>query len=103
MTFRDLSFWGLFNLILIVEHLITLLLLPIVYFIWRIKPSLVSFSHPAELNFYGISFSYGGADALLKTLHTIIILFLLALFIKTSVLWALGRYTVLGRLKLTRA
>ena len=102
MTFRDLSYWGLFKIILIVNWAVPILFSPLILFVWLTNPSAIKYSPSSEVLVYGISLRYGGEglDAFLNLLPIILIIGLIGLLIQTALLKALAHVTPLGRVKI---
>jgi|GEM_PF-2105536 len=101
MTFRDMSYWGIFKIILIINWAVPILLSPIILLVWLTNPSAIKYTPSAEVNVYGITLKYGGEglDAFLNILPFILIIGFIGMLIQSTILWAAAQYTPLGRVK----
>lgn len=102
MTFRDMDYWGIFKIILIVNWAIPILLIPFIFVVWLAKPNKVTFSHDSTFELFGATVTYGGEGffAVLAVLPVVIVMLIIGLIIQTAILWALARYTPMGRIKI---
>lgn len=101
MMFRDMSFSGLLKTTLIINWAIPILCLPLVFIGWKINPDAVTFYQDTTL--FGMTFKWGGEGlaGYLRALPVLLVIFIIGLIIQTTILWALGRFTPIGRIRLS--
>lgn len=97
MTFRDISFWGLFKISLVIDFLIPILLAPLILLVYLTAPEKFNLSLDHVINIYGFKLQANGEMSLvIGTLIACII----GLWFQTVFLNWLGKYTRLGRVKI---
>ena len=56
MKLKDLSFWGIFKLVLIFEYLVWIVIGPILLLIYVLNPDAINISGDFSVNLFGIKF-----------------------------------------------
>ena len=102
MTFRDLSYWGIFKIIFIVNWAVPILLAPFIFLVWLANPSVIKYTPSSSAEVYGMTISHSGEgfEAFLNIIPLILTLGLIGMLIQTAILWSIGRFTPFGRIKL---
>ncbi|WP_418152101.1 hypothetical protein AB8615_07875 [Litorimonas sp. RW-G-Af-16] len=102
MQFKDLSFWGIFKISLIVEHLITVLLMPLMLIGHFVMPEKINFDITSK---WKIGFLTADTDGLIGALVIIPLLFFticIGAIVKAAVLHFIAQKTRLGRIKISK-
>lgn len=101
MLLKDVSMYGLFRILLVINLILPLLFLPIAWFIYLVNPESLHVDME-QIKFLGISVSMDIANALFYPI--IALLFLISALVKSSFqsifVRALAKYTPIGRIQL---
>lgn len=100
MIVRDLSYWGHFKIIFIINWVMPLLLLPLIIVVFLVDPEKVTFNNSFKT--YGMTIEAGGEGLVpsFTAFPFILLISFIGLWIQAAVLYALARYTPLGRIKI---
>lgn len=99
MTFRDLTFWGLFKISLILEVVPALCLAPLILLIFLISPESIEYDTKVEVS--GMTLNFGPeASALPLGILMGLILWVIGTLILTAILYFLGQKTPLGKVRI---
>ena len=103
MQFKDLSFWGIFKLIVIFEVAIPLVISPFIFTYYLVRPDRFSFNFDWSVKAMGMNVKTTPHSA------NIIIVILIGLFlaiismlIQSGILNFLGQKTLLGKIQIGR-
>lgn len=103
MTLRDISYWGLFKLSLVLDFLILILLSPLIGLTYLIAPDRVQFDVAEGIRIYGVIVKTGdGNTDLIGLLISIILIGFIGLMIKCAVLTFIFRKTPIGKIVIGR-
>ena len=103
MTFRDLSYWGIFKLTLIFEFLVSILITPFMFLLYAVKPDAFTFNIDNPIKVAGISAHYSDAAGMTFAFVMGFMISLIGLMVKCAVLYLLAQKTPLGRIKIGKA
>lgn len=99
MTFRDLSYWGIVKITLIMEFFIPLLLLPFFLIFYLVAPQKVTVNISKSIDIWGLTVQ---ADGIIGLAFGALIGSLIGLFISAAILYFFGQKTRLGHVKIGR-
>ena len=99
MTFRDLTFSGLFKTILILETVPALCLAPFILLVFLISPESIEYDSKVEVS--GITLNFvPETPALILGILIGLILWVIGALIQTAILYFLGQKTPLGKVRI---
>jgi len=100
MNFRDISFWGLFKLSLILDFVIPILLTPFFVILYFVAPEKFNIDWDTKFEMNGLSFdiSSGVLTGSATLVFTILLGFIL-LMIQCGILYFLAQKTPLGNIR----
>lgn len=101
MTLRDLSYWGIFRLILIAELLVPVLLSPLFLYTALTDPSKFTIDWDTGVEFLGSTFRFDpGSKTILSYTIYAILLSVIALLIKSALLNLVFQKTSVGKISI---
>jgi hypothetical protein len=103
MTVKDLSFWGLFKLSVMLDFLIPIFLIPIFLIVALFAPEKIIMNWPQKFDVFGVTLDATSGDINVSfTLITGLVIGFVGLIIQCAILYFLAQKTPLGRIRIGR-
>ena len=101
MKFRNISFWGLCKISLILDFVIPILLTPFFVVLYFVAPEKFDIDWDTKFDFYGISFDITSGDlSISATIILAILIGFIGLLVQYGILYFLAKITPLGSVKI---